>query len=59
MKMVEKKKQAMSSVVRVKWIKNMRFVAADSMGALYREGASKQVGGDDSGISPVQLLLAA
>jgi putative redox protein len=59
MKIVEKKEPSMPSVVRVKWIDGMRFVATDSRGHSIVLDASKQVGGEDSGFSPLQLLLAA
>jgi len=59
MKMVEKKEPSISSVVRVKWIDGMRFVATDSVGHSIVMDASKQVGGEGSGFSPLQLLLAA
>lgn len=59
MKIVEKKESSTPSVVRVKWIDGMRFVATDSMGHSIVMDASKQVGGEGSGFSPLQLLLAA
>jgi len=59
MKIVRKKESLTPSVVRVKWIDGMRFVAADSMGHSIVMDASKQVGGEGSGFSPLQLLLAA
>lgn len=59
MKIVEKKEPSMPSVVRVKWIDGMRFVATDSRGHSIVLDASKQVVGEDSGFSPLQLLLAA
>lgn len=59
MKIVEKKESLTPSVVRVKWIDGMRFVATDSMGHSIVMDASKQVGGESSGFSPLQLLLAA
>jgi hypothetical protein len=34
MKIVEKKEPSTPSVVRVKWIDGLRFVATDSMGTL-------------------------
>jgi len=58
-KIVEKKESPTPSVVRVKWIDGMRFVATDSMGHSIVMDASKQVGGEGSGFSPLQLLLAA
>jgi len=59
MKIVEKKEPSTPSVVRVKWIDGMRFVATDSVGHSIVMDASKQVGGEGSGFSPLQLLLAA
>jgi putative redox protein len=47
------------SVVRVKWVNGMRFVATDSLGHSIEMDASKQAGGQGSGFSPLQLLLAA
>jgi len=59
MKIVEKREPSTPSVVRVKWIDGMRFVATDSMGHSIVMDASRQVGGEGSGFSPLQLLLAA
>lgn len=59
MKKVEKKESSTPSVVKVKWIDGMRFVATDSTGHSIVMDASKQVGGEGSGFSPLQLLLAA
>jgi len=59
MKIVEKKEPSTPGVVRVKWIDGMRFVATDSTGHSIVMDASKQVGGEGSGFSPLQLLLAA
>jgi len=59
MKIVEKKEPSVPSVVRVKWIDGMRFVATDSVGHSIVMDASKQAGGEGSGFSPLQLLLAA
>jgi putative redox protein len=59
MKIVEKKEPLTPSVVRVKWIDGMRFVATDSMGHSIVMDASKQGGGESLGFSPLQLLLAA
>jgi putative redox protein len=47
------------SVVKVKWIDGMRFVATDTSGHSIVMDASKQGGGEGSGFSPLQLLLAA
>jgi len=59
MKRVEKKEPSTPSVVRVKWIDGLRFEATDSMGHAIVMDASKQAGGEDSGFTPLQLLLAA
>lgn len=48
-----------SSVVKVKWVDGMRFVASDSTGHSIIMDASKQGGGEGLGFSPLQLLLAA
>jgi len=58
-KIVETKEPSTPSVVRVKWIDGLRFVATDSVGHSIVMDASKQVGGEGSGFSPLQLLLAA
>lgn len=47
------------SVVKVKWIDGMRFVASDSTGHSIVLDVSKQAGGEGSGFSPLQLLLAS
>jgi len=59
MKIVEKKENSAPSAVKVKWIDGLRFVATDSMGHSIVMDASKQGGGEGSGFSPLQLLLAA
>jgi len=60
MKIIEKKGEpSVPSFVKVKWIDGMRFVATDSTGHSIVMDASKQVGGEGSGFSPLQLLLAA
>jgi len=59
MKMVEKKESSAVSVVKVKWIDGMQFVATDSAGHSIIMDASKQYGGEGSGFSPLQLLLVA
>jgi len=59
MKILEKKEPSAPSVVRVKWINGLRFVATDSMGHSIVMDASRQGGGESSGFSPLQLLLAA
>lgn len=59
MKMVEEKEPSTPSLVKVKWIDGMRFVATDSLGHSIVMDASKQVGGEGAGFSPLQLVLAA
>jgi len=56
---IEEKQKSLPIIVKVKWIDGMRFVATDSMGHSIVMDASKQVGGEGSGFSPLQLLLAA
>ena len=46
-------------VVSVKWIDGMRFAASDSQGHSIIMDTSKEHGGEGSGFSPMQLLLAA
>jgi putative redox protein len=58
MRIVEKSEPLTPSVVKVKWIDGLRFVATDSMGHSIVMDASKQGGGEGSGFSPLQLLLA-
>jgi len=59
MERIEEKETLASRVVKVKWIDGMRFVATDSMGHSIVMDASKHVGGEGSGFSPLELLLAA
>jgi putative redox protein len=59
MKIVEKKESSVPSVIKVKWVDGMRFVATDGTGHSIVMDASKQGGGEGSGFSPLQLLLAA
>jgi putative redox protein len=58
-KIVEKTEPSAPSVVKVKWVNGMRFEATDSAGHSIVMDASKQAGGEGSGFSPLQLLLAA
>jgi len=48
-----------SAAVKVKWIDGMRFVASDDRGHSIVIDDSKEHGGEGSGFSPMQLLLAA
>ncbi len=59
MKKVEKNYPSKPSLVKVKWIDGLRFVAKDSAGHSIVMDASKQSGGEGSGFSPMQLLLIA
>ena len=59
MKKVEKSDPSKPSFVKVKWIDGLRFVATDSAGHSIVMDAPKQSGGEGSGFSPIQLLLAA
>ncbi len=59
MERIEERDTLASRAVKVKWIDGMRFVATDSMGHSIVMDASKQVGGESSGFSPLELLLAA
>ncbi len=59
MERIEEKETLASRVVKVKWIDGMRFVATDSTGHSIVMDASKHVGGEGSGFSPLELLLAA
>jgi putative redox protein len=59
MERIDERETLSSRVVKVKWIDGMRFVATDSMGHSIVMDASKQVGGEGSGFSPLELLLAA
>jgi len=56
---VEKRQESLPIAVKVKWIDGMRFVATDSTGHSIVTDASKQVGGEGAGFSPLQLLLVA
>jgi len=59
MKIVEQTEPEAPHVVRIKWIDGMRFVATDSMGHSIVMDSTKKGGGEGSGFSPLQLLLAA
>jgi len=48
-----------SAIIKVKWIDGMRFVASDDKGHSIVMDDSKEHGGEGSGFSPMQLLLAA
>jgi putative redox protein len=59
MKKVEKSDPSPSRFVNVKWNGGLQFVATDSSGHSIVMDASKSFGGEDSGFSPLQLLLVA
>ena len=59
MKKIDKDKSPPSSSIKVKWIDGLQFVATDDMGHSIRMDVSKLSGGEDSGFSPMQLLLVA
>lgn len=58
-RMVKRKKESLPSVVKVKWLDGTRFVASDDKGHAIVMDDSKEHGGEGSGFSPMQLLLAA
>ncbi len=58
-RMVEQKKTSLPVIVKAKWIGGMRFVVGDDKGHSIVIDVSKDHGGEDSGFSPMQLLLAA
>jgi len=55
----EDTKESSSIVVKVKWLDDMRFVASDDRGHSIVMDTSKEHGGEGSGFTPMQLLLAA
>jgi len=59
MKRIEKNQSSTPSIIKVKWIDGMRFVATDSSGHSIVMDTSKKSGGEGSGFSPMQLLLVA
>lgn len=59
MKKTEKNNHSTPSSAKVKWIDGLRFVAADNLGHSIVMDASKKLGGEASGFSPMQLLLVA
>lgn len=59
MKKTEKKEAAKETrIVKVKWVDGMQFVASDTAGHSVVMDAPKKSGGEGSGFSPMQLLLA-
>jgi len=59
MRRAVEKSVSLPSVVKVKWQDGLRFVASDDKGHSVAMDTSKEHGGEDSGLSPMQLLLAA
>lgn len=59
MKKVEENGSSASNIVKIKWVDGLKFVATDSEGNSIVMDASRQAGGESSGFSPIQLLLAA
>ena len=55
----ETKLSSFPSVVKVKWLDGVRFVANDDKGHSVVIDASKEHGGEGSAFSPMQLLLVA
>jgi putative redox protein len=47
------------SLVKVKWLDGMRFVASDGKGHSIVMDTSKEHGGEGSALTPMQLLLVA
>jgi putative redox protein len=56
---IDDKQKSLPSVVKVKWVDGMRFVAYDAKGHSVTMDSSKEHGGEGSAFSPIQLLLAA
>jgi putative redox protein len=56
---VEEKHETLPSVVKVKWIDGLRFVASDDKGHSIVIDVTKEHGGEGSAFGPMQLLLAA
>jgi putative redox protein len=59
MKTVEKTEPEAPHIVRVKWVDGLRFVATDSAGHSIALDSTETAGGEGSGFTPLQLLLAA
>src|SRR3972149_5089857 len=55
---VEEKHETLPSVVKVKWIDGLRFVASDDKGHSIVIDVTKEHGGEGSAFGPMQLLLA-
>ena len=59
MKGIEKNESSTPSIIKVKWIDGMQFVATDSSGHSIVMDTSEKSGGEGPGFSPMQLLLVA
>ena len=59
MKHAVEKPVSLPSVVKMKWLDGLRFVASDDKGHSVSMDASKEHGGEGLAFSPVQLLLVA
>jgi len=59
MKHAVEKPVSLPSVVKVKWLDGLRFVASDDKGHSVAMDASKEHGGEGLAFSPIQLLLVA
>ena len=55
----ETKAPSPPSIVRVKWLDGMRFVANDDKGHSIVIDSTREGGGEDSAFTPMQLLLVA
>ena len=55
----ETKLPSVPSVVKVKWLDSMRFVASDDKGHSIVMDTSREHGGEGSAFTPMQLLLVA
>jgi putative redox protein len=55
----EMKLSSVTSVVKVKWLDGLRFVANDDKGHSIVIDSSKEHGGEGSAFTPMQLLLVA
>jgi len=56
---VEEKHETLPSVVKVKWIDGLQFVASDDKGHSIVMDVPQKHGGEGSAFGPMQLLLAA
>ncbi|MGD8566074.1 MAG: OsmC family protein [Candidatus Bathyarchaeota archaeon] len=59
MKKIDKSDPSKTNFVKVKWIDGLRFVAIDNAGHSVVMDPAKQSGGEETGFSPMQLLLIA